>query len=249
MNIANDICARLQSVNRCHALDDGGVAVNTHCMYPSNGAVQVIVHRTPSGYLVSDDGGAIREAIAAGADMTKATQARYGSVAGKQGLSFCNGIVSAPAVPLEAVSAAIILVANASKEIADQVFSTYRAKRTRDFKTVVRQFLKEEFLQSPREELITGNTNKSHKFDNVIVLPTGRRAIVDVVLHDPNSINARVVANLDVRAARPHGLTQSIIYDDEDNWGPTDLSLLHITDVPVLPFSKAGPALHHLLQA
>lgn len=249
MNIVNEICLRMQAATQCHELEDGAVVINTHCMYPSNGAVQIVIRGTQSGYLVTDDGGAIREAIAAGAALSKSTQMSYSSITGKQGLSFYNGAVSAPSVPLDAVPAAVMLVANASKEIADQIFSTYRMKRARDFKSLVRQFIREEFRQSPKETLIVGQTTKQHKFDNVIVLPGGRRAIVDAVLHDANSINARVVANLDVKAANSDGITQSIVYDDEEAWGPSDLSLLQITDVPVVPFSKAGPTLHRLLQA
>jgi hypothetical protein len=43
-----------------------GVRVTTHCMYPSNGLVQVMVRGGVSTVVVSDEGGAMEEALAAG---------------------------------------------------------------------------------------------------------------------------------------------------------------------------------------
>ena len=66
--------------------------------------------------------------------------------------------------------------------------------------------------------------------------------------NDPNSINSRVVANIDVKA-RGEEYAQSIVYDDGEGWGAGELGVLHITGVPVVPFSKVGQAFRQLMMA
>ena len=249
MNIANLVCATMRAASECRDIGDGDVAINTQCLYPSNAVVQVIVRRVASGFLVSDDGGAVREAVTAGVQLSKAAQAKYVGVTSKQGLHFHNGVVSAPSVPIEALPVAVVLVANAAKEIADQIFLHYRIKRVRDFRALVSGLLRNELMQSPHEELIAGQSTRTYRFENVIVLPSGKRAIVDPVLRDSNSINARVIANLDVHGAANDSITQRIVYDDEENWESDELNVLHMTSVPVVPFSKAKIALSDLLAA
>jgi hypothetical protein len=93
MNMATDVCAKLREASDCHLLDDGTVLVNTHCIYPSNGAVKVSVRGTPAGFVVSDDGGAMREVVAAGAEIGAKLEDRYVRIASAQGLAFHSGIV------------------------------------------------------------------------------------------------------------------------------------------------------------
>ena len=101
-----------------------------------------------------------------------------------------------------------------------------------------------EFLRKRFEErllhntVIIGKSNKPHRFANVISLSDSRRLIVDTVVNEPSSINARVVANLDVAAANDDTISQRIIYDDEENWGASDLNLLQVGALPV-PFSRS----------
>jgi hypothetical protein len=62
--------------------------------------------------------------------------------------------------------------------------------------------------------------------------------IIDTVTKDASSINARVVANLDVRAANDEGITQRIVYDEDEGWAPSDLNLLQVGATPVA-FSRS----------
>jgi hypothetical protein len=96
-----------------------------------------------------------------------------------------------------------------------------------------------------REEILVGKSNKAHKFENLIHLPNGRRLIVDPVIQDMSSINARVVANLDVRAADYPDLEQRIVYDDEEDWKTENLNLLQV-GATVIPFSQAPNVLGRL---
>jgi hypothetical protein len=249
MSFADRVCETMRNFSACRDLGNGDVQVTTHCLYPSNAVVQVTVRSVIGGCFVSDEGGASSETVTAGIELSKSAQARYAQVARKQGLNFFGGVVSAPYVDLQAVPMAVMLVANVSKEIADQIFQHHRVRRGRDFRQLVTSLLRVDLKQSPREELIAGQSTRTYRFENVFTLPSGRRALVDPVLRDPNSINARVIANLDVHAAANESIAQRIIYDDEDDWETDDLNVLHMTSVPVVPFSKADKAIKDLLRA
>lgn len=240
--LSDAIKSGMEKVRRCFDFENG-VLVNTDCMYPSNGVVQVTVMGAGSSYFVTDRGGAVRVAESAGANISN--PARLGSkVLKKQGLHFSNGAIISPQVTLENIPAAILLVANASKELADSIFESYRIARDRNFKEIVKKLLTKEFADSEvKEGTIVGSSNKPHSFDNVIIFLDGSRLLVDPVLRDANSINSRLVANMDVHSAAHPKLIQRIVYDDEDDWQSADLGLLGIGGVPVIPFSKSERAL------
>jgi len=157
-----------------------------------------------------------------------------------QGLSIRDGVIFTARIPIEAVSGAIIHVANASQDIARWLYEHMKVKRTRDFKDVLAKFLKLSFDDRVSHNvIIVGHSNKPHKIANIVSLPNGRRLIVDPAVHDVSSINARVVANLDVRAVNNPLLEQRIIYDDEEDWTPADLNLLQV-GATVVPFSRSS---------
>jgi hypothetical protein len=72
-----------------------------------------------------------------------------------------------------------------------------------------------------------------------------RKLIIDPVSNDPSSINARVVANLDVKATGNPNIIQRIVYDDEDDWSAVDLNLLQVGATAV-PFSRAGEVIERI---
>lgn len=242
MNLLRDVASRMEAVQRCYSIENG-VRVNTHCLYPSNGAVQVTVMGAGSSYFVSDAAGAIREAEKAGAHIDHPDRL-YSKELKKQGLFMKGGAIFSPSIGIDAVPAAVILVANASKEVADSIFQSWRLAKERNFKALVRNSLRTEFADGDlREEKIVGTSNKPHSFENVVRFMNGAMLLVDPVLRDANSINSRFVANLDVSAAKYPHITQRIVYDDEEDWQTADLSLLAVSGVPLIPFSKAAAAL------
>lgn len=236
IDLANQSLAQIQS---CTPLDNG-VAVRTHCLYPSNAAVIVFIRGDRGRYVVMDDGRAFSEAEAAGAHFSKSIK-RYQRFASRQGLQFKDGIVKTPEIGAEMIPTAILLVANASKELAEELFGTWRPSSKKDFKEAVRALVRRELIHlRVKEEKIPGTSNKSHHFDNVVHLAGDRRVIIDPVLRDANSINSRVVAHIDLRAAQHRNLDQRIVYDDSDRWTSDDLSLLQVSNVPIVPFSKVS---------
>jgi hypothetical protein len=110
---------------------------------------------------------------------------------------------------------------------------------------VLAEFLKLTFDDRvSHNAIIVGHSNKPHKFAKVL-LPNGRRLIVDPAAHDASSINARVVSNLDVRAIRDPLLEQRIVYDDKEDWTPADLNLLQV-GATVVPFSRSSEVIRRI---
>ncbi len=231
--ILNDGLARLVEIKHV----DDYVRVVTHCMYPSNGLVTVAVRSGKQTAVVSDEGGALSEATSAGI-VNRPSDKQLSSLIASQGLTVKNGVIIAPPVPLDAAPAAVLLVANAAKDLAGWLYSTARVKHTRDFKKALAQILRKTFDENLAAEEIPGRY-KPRKFSNVVRLPHGKKLIVDPVMHEASSINARLIANLDVKQAGDHKIIQRLVYDDEEEWGPDDLALLGMTDITVVPFSRS----------
>ena len=237
-DLANLIGLSLDSIASITRTADG-VRVTTHCMYPSNGLVQVTVRGGGEAVVASDEGGAVGEALGAGIPF-KNYNLMLARLIMDQGLSIREGVIFTPRIPIEAVSIAILHVANASQESARWLYEHIKIKRTRDFKAMLAEFLKLTFADRvSHNAIIVGHSNKPHKFANIVSLSNGRRLIVDPAIHEFSSINARVVANLDVRAVNDPLLEQRIIYDDEEDWTPADLNLLQV-GATVVPFSRSS---------
>ena len=144
-SVADFLAHRLSEMAAIKRVDDG-LRITTHCMYPSNGLVQVTVRSGRSTIVASDEGGAMGEALAAGIPMRDFSSQLSHRVR-EQGLSFKNGMIFTPRMPLETAPLAIVLVANASQEIARWLYDHVKIKRTRDFKSSTKQFSEQEIAQ------------------------------------------------------------------------------------------------------
>jgi hypothetical protein len=234
----------LDEVASVKAIEDG-VIVTTHCMYPSNGLVRVLVRGGENTIVASDEGGALGEATAAGISF-KDYHRPLSYLIKDHGLSIDDGVIHTPRMPIEAAPLAVLLVANAAQEAARWMFDHAKIKRSRDFKALLSEFLMRKFdSRVAHNAIIVGHSNKPHKFANVLNFENGRRLIIDPVNNEASSINARVVANLDVRAVEDTKLMQRIVYDDEEEWTPADLNLLQV-GAPVIAFSHASEVIERL---
>jgi hypothetical protein len=245
MNISAIVKSAINDVASLHEVPDG-VLVTTQCVYPSNDFVQVMVRGSASSFVVSDEGSAMDEIESAGAIVAH-PDATFRHLI-PDSLYIKDGVIASPVVGLEVLGVTLIAVANASKEIAHWFFDRTRIKRSRNFRQLLAEYLKTKFDDKVRHnQIIVGESSTLHKFDNVILLPSGRRLIVDPVLHEPSSINSRVVAHLDVRQAKYADLEQRMIIDDEDeDWTPANINLLGV-GAPVVPFSNTEQVLAKLV--
>ena len=234
--LAETLRAELGRIATCDATGFG-VCVTTHCMYPSNGLVQVFVRGGSSWAVVSDDGGALSEVMSAGIPNIPA-EGYINRYISSQGLTISEGVISSPRVPIEAAAMAVMLVANAAKEVAQWIYDNAKLKRVRDFRKILADFLEKKFEERCEHDATIAGEFKEHRFANVITFRSGSRLIIDPVWNDASSINSRVVANLDVKAAKNPLIQQRIVYDDEDEWMPADLNLLSI-GATVVPFSRS----------
>ncbi len=242
MNIICAVNDALSAISFTQEMD-GVARISTHCMYPSNSLVSVFVRGGENTFVVTDDGGAIKELTATGIELQHSSRAIDNFVSA-QGANYSDGVISSPFATLKELPAAILLIANVSKELAYHLLTHTKIRRKRDFKDLVHQYLSTKFERQRVEQMeLVGESNKPHKFENVIILSNERKLIIDPVIRDPASINARVVANMDIRSKKISGVEQRIIYDDEDeSWPASDINLLSI-GATTIPFSKADSAL------
>ena len=255
MSLHEIVTAAMKDVSEIYEIPDG-VRVTTSCIFPSGALVSVLVRGGENFFTVSDDGAAFSEIESVGATIENPERA-IRHVVRAYGLE-CDGgtkkipgtgAIYRPHVDKKGLALAIVLVANASKDAADYLFSTTKIARERNFKLLLRSFLEARFSERVRSEVLVGHSNKPHKFENIIFLESGIRIIVDPVMHDLQSVNARVVANMDVKLENYPKLEQRIVYDDDEDWKAEDLSLLQVGSTTVIPFSKAANVLGRLTSA
>lgn len=241
---AREIHETLANAVRVRRIGDG-FRVSTHCLYPSNTAVSVTIRGDISEFVLSDDGGAALEI--SGAGLAEAVSDRQiKALLRSQGLNISGGAISSPPVPFEAIPAALMLVANASKEIADWGVEHLRFGPRRDFKKDLAELLDKHFHDNLKHDApIVGFSNKSHKFNHVVYLKHDRKLLIDPAVNDASSINSRVVANLDVRMSNDPSILQLIVFDDSLNWSSSDLKLLEV-GAQTVPFSQAERAIGRL---
>ncbi|MEW5688333.1 MAG: hypothetical protein AB1942_25730 [Pseudomonadota bacterium] len=222
-----------------------GFRVGTQCLYPSNNSVLVTVRGGVDAFVVSDDGGAALELSNTGYTR-HLTDRQIGGLVKPQGLKVRDGTIYSPIVPLKAVPAAVTLVANASKEVADWGTQHLKFRVRRNFKEELTKLLDRHFHDNMKHDsTVIGASNKPHKFGHIIFLPGDKRLIVDPVINDPSSINSRVVANMDVKLAKDPNVLQLIVYDDAAEWQSSDLALLELGATTV-GFSSAERTIQRL---
>lgn len=224
---------------------DGEIHVQTQCLYPSNNGVFVVLRGGGNSFVVSDDGGALNEIRGSGIGL-RPSDRQVRAVVAQQGLKVRDGVIYAPPVSLEAAPAAILIVANASKEMADWGLDHLRFSVPRNFRADLTALLERRFHDNMKaDQPVVGASNKPHKFGHVIYLPRNEKILVDPVVNDASSINARVVANLDVKMVGDRHTKQVIVYDDRLNWTASDLNLLKV-GAPIVPFSRADEEIERL---
>ena len=239
---ARDLHERMAGALRVSDIEDG-LRIITHCLLPSNSAVAVVVRGQGASYVVSDDGAAMHEI---GGNIGPMTDRQIKALVKGQGLKVSNGAICSPLVAPEAVPAAILLVANASKEVADWGLEHLRFRMRRNFKQELAEILARHFNDNLKNDApVLGASNKSHRFSHVIYLPDDVRLLIDPVVNDASSINARVVANLDVKMVADRKVRQLIVYDDQLQWPTSDLKLLEV-GARTVPFSRAEPEIERL---
>ncbi len=219
----------------------------TQCLYPSNATVLIRIAGGKETFSISDNAGAVREASSCGLP-THEVRGAIARIAEQQGLIFSNDEILSPPVDISDLTAAAVLVANASQEASHWILAHVKIRPPRNFKNDLADLLARNFGHELKHNLpIIGASNKAHRFEHVIYLGNARQILIDPVVNEASSINARVVANMDVKLAKLAGVEQRIVYDDYEEWKSSDLSLLQM-GAPIVAFSMAQPLIDRLKQ-
>lgn len=149
-----------------------------------------------------------------------------------------------PLIDVPALASAISLTANVSKEVAHYLIDRDKsAPASHNLEEAIERILDGQFHKEwTRQTFIVGQSNKQQRFDFEVRLPTKRHLLIKVVKPESSSVNAAVVAHLDVKATKQSDIEQRSIYDDFVSWKAADLSLLAV-GAPVLPLSAANDTL------
>ncbi len=230
--------------------EDGHILVPTQCVYPSNNTVTVWIGPALGSFIVHDNRGAVDELSSAGIEdrhLLLYSTFKVQHIVAAYGLSVDeSGLIKAMKVEKEDLLNSMVLVANASKEAAIDLLSRFRPRLRRNIKEELAHLLEIRFPNHVRRNgVVVGKSNKLHKFDSVVRLHGERQLILDAVTREASSINAALVAHLDVRNAEYPNIEQRIVFDDDDNWTAADLNLLKIGATPV-PFSRASEVIERL---
>ena len=92
----------------------------------------------------------------------------------------------------------------------------------------------------------SGKSSKSYSFENVLVLPSNGRLILDPVTRHDGSIKSRLVANLDVAQAGHENRVQRIVDDADDGWEQQELSLLAV-GAPTIRLSRLAEVVERMV--
>ncbi len=234
----------MSSLTQC--VDEGNrVAVPTHYLYPSRSSVTVYVTSVHHGmYVVSDNGGAIDTISAHGFDVEDPDKFLLPFCRG-DGLHANDGKIITPRLAIGAIPIAVLAVADASAKAAHQGVHNTKPKGRRDLVGAVRHELAQRFHgDRVREgERFLAASSRQYKFDFRVQLEKKQTLLVDAVLPDPNSINAKVAAHIDVGRLEDKNIIQRIVYDPAANWNSADLNFLQSVS-KTIALSSFGPALN-----
>ena len=196
------------------------VVVQTHCLYPDNAIVAVWVRGSPEyGFVASDEGRAIDELTTCNKEIPNADRflARFCQ---KGGLSAKKGNIVSPRVGMQGLVSAILFVANASAEAVSKGLDALKSHRPRSLRRDLESILLGTFPHQhiKRDVHLQGETSRYYRFDAEIDVGGGSRLLIDPVMPDPNSINARHVAHYDFGRRSDGRFIQHMVYDDRENW-------------------------------
>lgn len=228
-----DLCAIVRGWPLCRRERDEFV-VTSHCLLPNGSLAQVRIRAVGDEWIVSDGGAALDDALSSGVEHPTFTLNVRRAIRSK-GLHFIDGRIESPKVGANSLFNAVIIVANACRDIAETLImlgngGTEEGLDARARKILVTRF--QSWLLS-KPVIISGASERVHKFDNALDLPDGRKVLVDAVKHQGNSINAVLVANLDVKRLENSRLIQRIVFDPNESWKQEEISLLGVGATPV----------------
>lgn len=192
-DIADDIARALVSVS----MRDGAARLSTPLIFPGGAFVGVEIARHRGGYLVSDMGGAMREAELIGADRQFVRIAQ--DIARKYGVRFDHNMLFDVEVPQDEVMFAVIAVANAAKSSVEATAMQAASREPINLEAMMFARLERIFPkgQVRREAVIRGSSD-DWRFDAAVETDHGL-TLFEFISPHANAVSSAVTKFLDIR--------------------------------------------------
>jgi hypothetical protein len=185
--------------------DDQVVRLSTPLLYPGGSMIGVEISRLRGGFLVTDAGGARREAGMLGGERTFVRIA--GDIASRYGVRFDHNMIFDVEVPEDELEVAVISVANAAKSAVDTTAMRLAATEHSDYRAMLWHRL--ERIYEPktifRNKPVRGSSDEWN-FDAVVSIGS-TVALFELVSPHVNAVSSAVTKFLDIRdlgEAAPH---------------------------------------------
>jgi len=232
MNIVEHISSAFAPVP-----NQDGVLVPTPILYPSNGNVVVHVSGGTRACVVSDRGDALRNARAHCIDVPDPEKWLRHIVRGSS-LHAVNGQIMSGEIRSDEVFAGIALVARAAADAVRYAIEHYRHHGETIYDRTYRELTGR--FGSPnvsRQTTLAGASNRSYHFDFATPISDGKMLLLDTVLPNANSVNAKAIAHIDIGSLKNETRFHAIVYDDSAAWESSDINLLQ-SAAQLLPIAR-----------
>ncbi len=227
---------------------DGRAAVATHCLYPSNQTVTVYVSGGKNEIMVSDGGGSVDVLTLHGCNIPNMDKF-LGRFCRPKGLKVKNGEIYTPLLPIDALQAAVVMVANASAAAANHGVSQKKNTSHREDRSIrgkIHKMLEDRWeKQVETRRHLVGKSNRKYRVDHVVYLSSDTMLVVDFVTPNPATINSKAVAHWDLGLSDDGHFLQNIVYDNDQEWESANLNVLQ-TVATLTPFSNFDSCLSRI---
>lgn len=229
-----EVLSNLTNIRRT----ENGAMVRTSCVLPSGSLLNVSVQPMMDGWIVCDEGSVVADVMAHGfnVDVSLTGLARKLSM---NGLKVERGRIYSGRVSAGELPYMVAYLATAALDASKWLMNSASKHTRRGIVERVDEIIDRRYSDIRMTEPLSllGHSSKSYSFDNVLILPSREKLILDPVTRHDGSIKSRLVANLDVSQAGHSGLIQRIVYDDDEGWEQQELALLTV-GAPIIKLSR-----------
>jgi transposase-like protein len=220
--------------------DGAGLVLPIPSAFPSGAMLYLRISVEKNTIVVSDNGATVEE-LSRACDVSDSAIHQLSRLAKSFGLvSDSRGWLSTKPAPQSHLELQVTLVAEATKSILERLQKLIHAEAKQDYRPALLKDLQLQFGERLSQRVRMPGLERSHMFDAVVQLRKDRQLVLDFVQPDANSINAAVVAHLDLKSLQNKEIMQAIVYNSNDNWPSHDLAILQFGAPPVQASALAG---------
>jgi hypothetical protein len=217
---------------------ENGAMVRTSCVLPSGSLLNVSVQPMMDGWIVCDEGSVVADVLAHGFDVDFSLTGLARKLS-RQGLKVEKGKIYSGRVISGELPYMVAYLATAALDASKWLMNNSSKHARRGVAERVDEIIDRRYseIRMPEPLSLMGHSSKRYSFDNVLILPSREKLVLDPVTRHDGAIKSRLVANLDVAQAGHQGLIQRIVYDEDDGWEQQELALLTV-GAPIVKLSR-----------